>query len=467
MIKKLLVLGMLLFSSHSIILAQTQAPTTPTVVTDTLSYFYNKQLFKIPNPNGVGFPYYKSAAATVTNITHMGSVFLNNDPNLQVNGLEARMSYQLNSNALSVPVRIYLCNVNASLLPVFPPVDSVTVLIGQAQLESTLHPTGYQVGGTFTVTRNMPGNFAVLVRNLSTLSGDTARLYRTSSVTPTNWPHYTPNTNHGEGLGVVRYGGNFLSTKNFIHPRFGWGTDYEFCVAPIVTYTLFADHITPPKVNSDPADSVYCWEPLTFTNTSSPHWTNRFFNLNEFYRHFYTYVNTPIGGFPVDSAISWYFDDEDLDNALLRPNIILKNGATTATKYYDSSGCFTSCSMRARLRKMIAGGNGMDIRGNIEFSVCVSNYDCDKTTGINENAQLNGIKLFPNPSADGKVTISGLQGKNTIQIYDMLGSLKATLVSSDEEVLVDLLREPGGTYLIKVTNEQQKFRSIKVVHQKE
>lgn len=466
MIKKLLVLGMLVFSSHSLILAQTQAPTTPTVVTDTLSYFYNKQLFKIANPTGVGFPYYKSAAATVTNITHMGSIILNNDPNLMVDGLEARMAYQDNSNALSIPVRLFLCNLDAQMMPVFPPVDSVTVFVGSANLASQSN-TGYQVGGTFTVSRNMPGSFAVLVRNLSTISGDTVRLYRTSAVTPTNWPYYTPTTSHGEGLGLLRYNQVFYKTRNYQHPAFGWGTDYEFCVAPIVTYTLFADQIAPPKVNSDPADSVYCWEPLTFTNTSSPEWTNRFFNLNEFYRHFTPYLNTPTGGFPVDSAISWYFDDEDFDNPLLRPNIILKNGATTATKYYDTSGCFTSCSMRARLRKMIAGGNGMDIRGNIEFSVCVSVYDCDKTTGINENTQLNGIKLFPNPSADGKVTLSGLQGKNTIQIYDMLGSLKATIVSNENEVLVDLLKEPGGTYLIKVTNEQQKYRSIKVVHQKE
>lgn len=469
MIKKLLVLGMFLFSSHSMLIAQTQAPTTPTVVTDTLSYFYNKQLFKIPNPFGVGFPYYKSAAATVTNITHMGSIFLNNDPNLMVDGLFARMAYQDNSNALSIPVRLFLCNLtiqNGTLTPVFPPVDSVNVSVGALQLAS-LSNTGYAVGGTFTVSHNMPGNFAVLVRNLSTLSGDTVRLYRTSAVTPTNWPHYTPTTNHGEGLGLIRDNKVFYRTTNYPNTNFGYGSDYEFCVAPVVTYTLFADHITPPKVNSDPADSVYCWEPLTFTNTSSPEWTSRFFNLNEFYRHFYPYVNTPVGGFPVDSAISWYFDDEDFDNPLLRPNIFLKKDSIRATKYYDSTGCFTSCSMRARLRKMIAGGNGMDIRGNIEFSVCVSNYDCDKTTGINENAQLNGIKLFPNPSANGIVTISGLQGKNTIQIYDMLGSLKATLVSTEEEVLVDLLKVPGGTYLIKVTNEQQKYRSIKVVHQNE
>ncbi len=463
--KKLLILGILMFSMTSLL--QAQAPTTPTVVTDTLSYFYNKQLFKIQNPQGVGYPFYKSAAATASGVTHMGSVILNSDPNLEVNGLEARMAYQFNSNALSIPVRLFLCDVDANLLPIFPPLDSVNVSLGGAEADF-LSNTGFQVGGPLLHgTRTMSTNFAVVVRNLSVNSGDTVRLYRTSALTPTNWPHYNSTTNHGEGLGVVRFNDVFRKTTNFVHPRFGFGTDYEFCIAPIVTYTLFADQIAPPKVNSDPADSVYCWEPLTFINTSSPEWTSRFFNINEFYRHFPPYLNTPVGGFPVDSAISWYFDDEDIDYPLLRPNIVLKNGQNTATKYYDTSGCFTSCSMRARLRKMIAGGNGMDIRGNIEFSVCVAVYDCDKTTGLNDHEILSNLNVFPNPTSNGITKITGLKGNNSIQIFDMLGSLKATLVTQGIEIFIDLFKYPTGTYFLKVTNQNHQYRTVKIIHRNE
>jgi hypothetical protein len=446
--------------------AKVMTATTPTVVTDTLNYFYNKQFFKVPSPTGVGFPYYKSAAATVTNITHMGSVFLNTDANLIISGLEGRMAYQINSNALSIPVMLYLYNVDGSLLP-STVIDSVKVFVGSAySTVGTGSNTGYAVGGPFTstagpVSHTVPGNFAVLMRNLSTLSGDTVRLYRTrGQVVPSN-----TQTPRGEGLGVIRQAGVFKKTTNFVHPSFGAGTDYEFCVAPVCTFSIYADHIAPPKVDSQPVDTVMCWEPLTFTNTSSPHFTSRFFNLNEFYRHFWPYTNTPPGGFSNDSAISWYFDDEDLDYPNLRPNIILKNNATTATKYYDTAGCFTSCSMRARYRKMTAGGSSVVYWANIEFSVCVG---CWQTgVGIGEIPTLNGIAYFPNPAVDGKVKITGLKGSNTIQVYDMLGSLKATIQSREEEVLIDLLKEPSGTYLIKVSDQQQRYRSFKVVNQRE
>jgi hypothetical protein len=483
MIKNLLVTGMLVFSAHSFIHAQAPAPktkgqsagtvqllsppTTPTVVTDTLSYFYNKQLFKIPNATGIGFPFYKSAAATVTNITHLGSVFLNTDPNLIVNGLQARLAYQINSNSTQIPVRLYLYNVDANLKPTTI-IDSISTFVGAAQT-TTSSTTGHQVGGVFTnslgpVSHNVPGNFAVCVRNLSLISGDTVRIYRTASKLLGN-PEYGFQTNMGEGLGVLRFNQVWYSTKGYVNPNFGATTDYEFCVSPIVTYTLIADHIAPYPVDVFPVDSVFCFAPLTFTNISTSHWTSRFFNLNHFYRYFYPYASSPTNGFPADSSISWYFDDEDPDYPLLRPNLVLKIDSNQATKRYDTAGCFTSCSMRARLTKMIAGGNGASIRGNIEFSLCVSNDGC--YTGINEFGSLEGLSLYPNPSENNKVVIKGLKGQNTIEVYDMLGRLRATLVSRQEEETVDLLKEPSGTYLIKVSNEQQRYRSMKVIHQKE
>ncbi|HQQ94811.1 MAG TPA: T9SS type A sorting domain-containing protein [Bacteroidia bacterium] len=445
---------------------QLSPPTTPTVVTDTLNYFFNKQFFKIPSPQIQGYPYYKSAAATGTNFTHMGAAFVNTDPNLVINGLESRLAYQFNSNATSIPIRMYLYNVDANMLPTTV-IDSVSKSIGAAQVNSTVYPTGYPVSGSFTsvagpVSHTVPGNFAVLVRNLSTLAGDTVRIYRTSSMV-------SPSTNlqpRGEGLGIVRQAGVFKKTTNFNNINFGNGTDYEFCVAPICTFTLIADHIAPPKVDSQPVDTVGCWEPLTFTNTSSPEWTNRFFNLNEFYRHHWPFANSPATGWSADSAISWYFDDEDIDYPNLRPNIILKNNATTATKYYDTSGCFTSCSMRARYRKMTAMGSSEVIWGNIDFSLCVSCWWSG--VGVNEIPTLNGVAIFPNPAVDGKVKISGLKGgEHSIQVFDMLGSLKATIRTRDEEVTIDLLKEPAGAYLIRVSDQNQRYRNVKIVNQRE
>lgn len=444
---------------------------TPTVVTDTLHYFYNKQVFKIANISLTGFPYYKSAAATGTLNTHMGSVFLNSDPNLVINGLSSRVAMHNSFNNPSIPIRMYLCNVNSNLLPVFPPIDSVSFSVGQAQ--SYTVPTGHEMGRIFGGTVNptphtIPGNFAVLIRNLSTFSGDTVRLFRTSSLTQTASGSNSSN-NMGEGLGVIRVGGVFRKTTNYNFPTFGIGTDYEFCVAPIVTYTAEASHLTPPQVNSQPVDTVMCWDPLTFTNTSSPEFSNRMFNLVEFWRHFNPYVSTPFGGFSPDSAISWFFDDEDFDYPELRPNIVLKNGASTIQKFYDTNSCFTNCEMRARLRKMTAGGSSVVYFANIQFSVCVG-VNCngeDGTVGLAENAILNEVKVYPNPTLNSKITVSGLKGNNTLYIYDMLGQLVATQVVKDDKVLVDLIKIPEGNYILKIVDEQSRYKTVKFINQKE
>ena len=467
--KKLLLLSSIILCAQFGTKAQSnRSAATPSVVTDTLNYYFNKQVFKIANILTDGYPYYKSAAATVTNITHVGAVFLNTDPFLKIDGLEARVSYNISSNALTVPVRLYLCNVDANLLPIWPPIDSVGFTIGQTELP-TGFPTGHSRGSNAWIgtagSKTVTGNYAILIRNISTLSADTINLYRTASLTRTNVVS-TAYTRMGEGFGLVRQNGSFKKTTDFIYPGFGYGTDYEFCVAPRVTYTLEASHLTPPQVNSNPTDTVMCWQPLTFTNTSTSHFTNRFFNLNEFYRHLYPYASTPPPpGFSPDSAISWFFDDEDFDYPGLRPNIILKNNATTATKYYDTAGCFTNCSMRARLKKMTVFGTGSIYYGNITFSVCVGK-NCDYT-GVNENSALNKATLYPNPSSNGKVTISGLSGSNTIFIYNLLGQLISKQITREEQVLLDLSVFPKGNYILKLVDEHHYYKTFKVVSQEE
>lgn len=451
-----------LTGQHNI--SQSPAASSFTLVTDTLNYFYNKQFFKLPNPTGLGFPFYKSAAATNTSISHMGSVFLNTDPNLQVTGLEARLAYRYGSNAPAIPVNLYLFSVDQNLMPVWPAIDSITLFLGSAQTD-TMVTTGFAMSGSFgstlnPVAYNITGNFAVLVRNYSTLSGDTVCVYRTSSLTQTNQAQSNL-TNMGEDLGRIRYNGQFFKTRNFAYTGFGLGTDFEFCVAPIVTFSLQASHLAPPQVNSQPTDTVDCFAPLTFTNTSSPQFTNRFFNLNEFYRHFWPYVNTPPGGFSSDSAISWYFDDED-DNPLLRPNLVLKKDSIRATKYYDTSGCFTSCSLRARYRKMTAGGSSVNIRGNVDFSVCVKGC----YVGIGEQDVLNNLTVFPNPVQQGKIRVLGLRSVTNYSILDARGTpiRKGVCGLLSEEI--DVADLSNGLYLLCLT-QVPNTRSIKFFVKKE
>ncbi len=438
------------------------AVSTPTVVSDTLHYFYNKEYFKNPTAPVSGLPFYKSAAATLFSITHVGSVFLNSDPNLIVYGLEGKINANIIGPML-VPMTLYLYNVNSNLLPTNI-IDSINIFVGGIPN----NPLGSTYGGVFGTTLNpvshvVPGNFAVLISNKSTLSGDTVHVLRTSGVTPTNAAASSTNSTRGEGFGVLRANGIFIKTTNAPGPEFGFGTDYEFCLAPMVTYTMYAGHIAPPEVNSVPAQTVQCWQPLTFTNISTPHFTSRFFNLNVFYHHFQPFSNQPPGGFSNDSAVFWYFDDEDLDNPFLRPPLYLQNGANTVTKYYDTAGCFTSCSMRAHLRKMKAGGSSVSYRAVIMFSVCVGG-NCTNV-GINENENEEPLLLSENPVRDKTLSIRGPKEGYEFLLFNAMGALCLRKEQSEELTEIDLRGLATGCYFlrIKTKNGEHSYRAIKII----
>jgi len=85
-------------------------------------------------------------------------------------------------------------------------------------------------------------------------------------------------------------------------------------------------------------------------------------------------------------------------------------------------------------------------------------------SSIHEMGQLAKLKIYPNPAAD-KTTISGLEGTNTIYLYNMLGQLLATEVTNLEVYCVDLFKQPQGNYLLRISNSQNNTRLVKVVKQ--
>src|SRR5688572_21532207 len=101
MMKKLLLLAsaMLTFSFAGI--SQVKQLSPDTIVVDTLHYYFNKYHFKT-GKKLTHFPYYKSAAATVTNVTHCGSRFENWDT-LIITGLEAFVAKHPKTANLAIP----------------------------------------------------------------------------------------------------------------------------------------------------------------------------------------------------------------------------------------------------------------------------------------------------------------------------------------------------------------------------
>jgi hypothetical protein len=442
--------------------AQKAPADTVYYVNDTLHYYFNKFYFKTGTPVS-SFPSYKSPASTATGVTHLGSTFENKSP-LTITGLEGFVQYQVKNVSLTIKTHLYLCTLTPQGMPAMPPLDSVIITLSAAS--NSLAPQG---GPLIHGPKVVNGDFAVLMRNMSTLSGDTVRILRTYSRTYTN-TSVSPVERFSDSRGIVRYAGTFYSATNFAGAGFGMGTDYEFCVAPWVTYSLQASHVVPTN-----AANVCTWEAMFFQNTSSWQFSHRMYNLCEFARKWNqnpTFATAPAQGWPADSAIQWYFEmaDRPLGHPGYRdPRVFLPYHTTdnkisfftdSAVNRYDFS-CFIDNEFRYRWRSMAIYGRGRTIKAHQSFTVC-SKYCNNDTVGVSENVQLANLNVYPNPSSDGSMWISGLDGASKIFVYDLLGNLVSADVTSREKYLVDLRSRAAGTYLLKVQSEKGS-RTFKVV----
>ncbi|MDI1354719.1 MAG: hypothetical protein PSX36_07365, partial [bacterium] len=187
---------------------------TYTLVTDTLHYYFNKYYFKTGTVNLKNFPGYKSPAATSTAITHVGSLFENADT-LVITGLEG-YAFRYGMGITYLPVHLYLCALDPiSGMPLLPGIDSLVLGVGGSSSSGPI-----LIGGNFTVPRTLLGNFALLFRNMSRVSGDTVQLMRTACKTSTNTGALV-SEKFSDGYGFVRYNANFYSATNFTATGFG------------------------------------------------------------------------------------------------------------------------------------------------------------------------------------------------------------------------------------------------------
>src|SRR4051812_50140347 len=91
MMKKLFLWGALALAFGQSANAQVKI-SCDTVIVDTLHYYFNKYYFKTGVTSYTAYPFFKSASitiATASNVTHLGSRFMNPSNNMTVTGLEA------------------------------------------------------------------------------------------------------------------------------------------------------------------------------------------------------------------------------------------------------------------------------------------------------------------------------------------------------------------------------------------
>lgn len=478
MMKKLFLLGSTLLSLCTSVKAQTP---TVAVVPDTLHYYYNKFYFmsnmaKIYHPvTGTisaghtasvisAAPFYKSAAITFTGNSHMGNKFENNDT-LEITGLEAVMAkYNSVTQIFDINARIYLCDLDANGKPKLPAIDSVLIKINSKE------PRVW--GADFGKTHRITKDFAVLVRNVSTVAGDTVAIYRTPCTTHTNY--FTPiQYRYSDGYGFMRNLGTFYSMTNYtVTPGFGVGTDYEFFVAPRVTYTLNVQQALPDKVAN--TETLCTSSPVIFKNVSSTRLNHRMYNLLETYRKwsqpYQPMPNGPPNGWPTDSTISWKFDFED-NGGPTGGKIYLPYGTATNTISFQTDSVLNpKCSdqnfFRVSLKKMGLFGHGAQLNYSENINMCVD-YCNNDNVGLKDVKGFEGVKLYPNPTTSGKTNITGLNGKNTITVYDMLGQLVYKTTTTNEKVSLDLSSQPNGTYLVRLMSENNSSKVITIIKRSE
>lgn len=482
MMKKILLVCSAVFALTFALRAQNSNPSlrtasTPTLVMDTLHYYLNKHYFTYSTTNYSAYPRFRADASllkTYTNVAMCGSRF--NVPagkTITVTGLEAFVAKENNVISLTIPIRIYMYTISpTSGLPSGPPIDSVTTAIGG----SGSPPPAMLIGKHFTykvpVTglvrdtfHTMTSDFAVMVRNVSSGAGDVAHFLRTAAATPTGPAQQSKDRLADGGYGFVKYNGQFYKTTDFtlIPKDFGIGTDYEFMVAPRVEYELQAGHQVPAGVvpAGDPAvpdtncarSTVY-----TFTNTSDEYYVHRQYNLNEMLRKFKIYQHQ------TDSAIAWdfefYFNVRPDSREFLPINVNTINAQSALSTY---PYCFTANEFRARMWPMSALGRVPQVLYTENFKICTRWCDGD-TVGIGSHAGPGKLKASPNPAVNGKTTISGLEGKNSVIVYGLLGQIISKEVVEAERVEIDLAKHPKGTYLVRIVGEDNKMRVMKIIN---
>lgn len=430
------------------------------VVEDTLRYFLKKQLYKAPPQSPNTFhPMFKSSAGTVINtkFTHVGSIFKNKST-VAVVGLEARVMrppFVVAANG-NVPARLYLANVSTVTgLPVFPLLDSTNVLIAGLSTSLPTDFNGQLIGGNLAHgTKTVTGDFAVLIRCTSLQEGDTVMVFRTNGHSPNS-----QNTAYkfGERLGVVRYQSQFSSTRDFPHPYFGYGTDYEFCVAPRVKYDLQISQAESPIQYG-----ACCWQSFTNTNTSTYAWTSPQFNFTEFNNYLKPFNNLYPAGMAasVDTSLVWAMGDGSPAMLPVPFSDVVPLGI-----FGGDCNKFHQGNIHGNFKKM-APDNPESTTYTASITFTSSTVWCNNDTlgtGIRElGNRLANVKIYPNPAVD-KTTISGLNGKNTVVVYNMIGEAVFTQQTEQEQVSIDLSKYARGNYLIRISDSQNNSRAVKIV----
>jgi len=141
----------------------------------------------------------------------------------------------------------------------------------------------------------------------------------------------------------------------------------------------------------------------------------------------------------------------------------------TTTAYYNGRPNSTSINYRRHSCDVIASeGNevlstdSINIAGSYITNISASDLSFignGNFTSIKKLPVVQSISIFSSPAADF-ITVSGLQGNETLYVYNINGQLLITRKAISETETVQIGNLPSGIYLLK-TNNGQTFKWVK------
>jgi len=384
---------------------QSTQPNAMTIFTsDTLRYFLNKHYYRnslsgTPTPNTQYFTLSQPYPNNALVISHCGGVFMNTS-SITVTGLEGIVTRRANAVSQTIPLKLYLCNVNALNMPILPPLDSVTAV-------SSSTNNGAWIGGNFTTPVNVTGNFAVLFRNATTTAGDTLGLFINNACTPTST---CPTARkYGEGLGVMRINGNFQTNTN----TFGTGTDYEFIVAPRVQFN-YSSGITV-------LSPTVCLNGFGFLNNATSPMNlveNRQFNFNKFAAVWGALSNTLL---PItDSIYNWTFTGSPSGPVTTKD----------ATPLFNANGV-QMASLAVKYNKSRAGGLLASVQDVSTATLLVSSANTPTVSMSGNTLICSGSSSTLTASGTATYNWGGPQFNNPVSIVSPTATTVYTCVANN------------------------------------
>jgi hypothetical protein len=420
------------------------AKTSSASLYDTLDYFFNKHYYRNTPSLSLSFPTFKSPyTSTAVTLNEFGSSFLNlGNGTVTVYGAYIEASRQSNSTSTVVPCRVYIYSASPSGVP-GSRLDS-----GTAMVTTTL---GSQFVANFTNPVVVTGAYFISYKPYPLLAADTIRAFMTSARTAT--APVTQNLKFGEGLGYVKINGNFGVTNVVITPTTS-GYDYEPVVTPIVSFNFAANGSQMAANGTGTNAGGYCANaPITFTNTTTQtsFVESRQYNWNKFMAVWGGAMSNTVTPPAADSIYNWFFQGPATPTA----NYTSKDASHTYSSYANAN-----TNLIVKYQKN-TGTKVQDIKSFPTYTI----VNCGiNPTGIMQNVANADLSVYPNPVINGKTNISGLQGVNTIEVYNLLGQ-RIIKQSTDREIYtVDLSSQVPGTYMLKITDAYNNSRVLKVLN---